>query len=104
VSYRLIVTSPATSRHETPALAAQPERNHLSALNTPPTLHRVNGIMTGAQLRRLRRSHGMTQPQLAKVLKIHWNTVARWERDGRISPAMVRLIRLLMTPKKEPTR
>jgi DNA-binding transcriptional regulator YiaG len=47
----------------------------------------------------------MTQPQLAKVLKVHWNTVARWERDEvGISRAMVRLIRLLMTPKKEPTR
>jgi DNA-binding transcriptional regulator YiaG len=101
----VIVTSPATSRHETPAPAAQPERNDPSALNTPSTLDRVQSIMTGAQLRRLRRSRGITQPQLAKVLKVHWNTVARWERDEvGISPAMVRLIRLLMTPTKEPTR
>jgi DNA-binding XRE family transcriptional regulator len=37
--------------------------------------------MNGKDLRRLRRQLGMTQMQLGDALDIHWNTIARAERD-----------------------
>jgi transcriptional regulator with XRE-family HTH domain len=36
--------------------------------------------MTGTALRTLRTQAGMSQRALAKRLKVHWNTLARWER------------------------
>ena len=36
--------------------------------------------MMGEQLREIRQQLGWSQPELAKTLGIHWNTLARWER------------------------
>jgi len=37
--------------------------------------------MTGAELRRARKRLGMTQKQLGEALSVHWNSIARMERD-----------------------
>jgi transcriptional regulator with XRE-family HTH domain len=37
--------------------------------------------MTGAELRRLRTRAGLSQRALAKRLGLHWNSLARMERD-----------------------
>jgi DNA-binding XRE family transcriptional regulator len=37
--------------------------------------------MTGQELRRARRKLNLTQRQLAVELELHWNTIARMERD-----------------------
>jgi DNA-binding transcriptional regulator YiaG len=51
--------------------------------------------MTGAQLRALRRSRGLRQVDLARIIRVTANTVARWEQGRvRITPPMVRLIRM----------
>ena len=36
--------------------------------------------MTSAGLRAARKSLGLSQPALAKILGVHWLTVSRWER------------------------
>lgn len=52
--------------------------------------------MTGKQLQALRAKLGLTQPELAKLLSVHWSTVARWEQGVYpIAPAMATLIRLI---------
>jgi DNA-binding transcriptional regulator YiaG len=49
--------------------------------------------MTGAQLKRLRARLGVTQERLADQLGVHWNTLARWERDELpIRPPIERLL------------
>jgi transcriptional regulator with XRE-family HTH domain len=61
--------------------------------------------MTGTQLRALRRSRGWTQVALARLIRVTSNTVARWERDEvRITPAMVRLIRLVAPARPKTTK
>jgi transcriptional regulator with XRE-family HTH domain len=51
--------------------------------------------MTGTSLRRLRKSLGLSQVALARLLRVTGTTLARWERDEvPISPPMERLIRL----------
>jgi len=53
--------------------------------------------MTGQQLRALRRKAGKTQEQLAAILAVAPNTVARWERGERaISAPMALLIRAMV--------
>jgi transcriptional regulator with XRE-family HTH domain len=42
---------------------------------------RICPHMTGAEFRRLRRRAGLSQRALAKRLGLHWNSVARMERD-----------------------
>jgi DNA-binding XRE family transcriptional regulator len=37
--------------------------------------------MTGRQLRQARSHLGMTQKELGEALGVHWNSVARMERD-----------------------
>ena len=55
--------------------------------------------MTGTDLRRLRKRIGLTQRQLATRAGVHWNTVARWERDEvRITEPMARFLALLAKP------
>ena len=59
----------------------------------------------GKTLKRLRRECGLTQPELAKRLGVHWNTVARWERDEvPIRPAMQQLIQLVAKQNRRPKR
>lgn len=41
----------------------------------------VLDIMTGKELRRARAKLGMTQKELGGALGVHWNSVARMERD-----------------------
>jgi len=56
----------------------------------------------GKALRRLRRACGLTQETLAQRLSVHWNTVARWERNEvPIRPAMEQLIRLVAKQGKQ---
>jgi DNA-binding transcriptional regulator YiaG len=55
--------------------------------------------MTGPQLRKIRDTLGLTQRQLADRLGVHWNSVARWERDEvRIAEPVARLVRMLAQP------
>ena len=59
----------------------------------------------GKALRNLRRECGLTQATLAQRLGVHWNTVARWERDEvPIRPAMGQLILLVAKQGKQPTQ
>ena len=37
--------------------------------------------MTGTELRRARERLGMTQKELGEALGVHWNSIARMERD-----------------------
>jgi DNA-binding XRE family transcriptional regulator len=37
--------------------------------------------MTGRELKRARAKLGMTQEELGEALGVHWNSVARMERD-----------------------
>lgn len=59
--------------------------------------------MTGEELHRIRQRLGLTQAQLAERLGVHWNSVARWERNEMsIRETAARLARLLV--KMEGTR
>ena len=53
-------------------------------------------LVTGAEVRRIRKQLALTQRELAKQLGVAENTVARWERDemGMRSTAE-KLLRLL---------
>jgi DNA-binding transcriptional regulator YiaG len=52
--------------------------------------------MDGNELLQIRRSLGLTQEQMADLIGVRANTIARWERDElRISEPVSRLIRLL---------
>jgi DNA-binding XRE family transcriptional regulator len=41
----------------------------------------VLDTMTGTELRQARSQLGMTQKELGEALGVHWNSVARMERD-----------------------
>jgi transcriptional regulator with XRE-family HTH domain len=59
--------------------------------------------MTGTELRRLRRRLHLTQRGLAERAGVHWNTIARQERDEvRITEPMARLYTLLATVPATP--
>jgi len=47
--------------------------------------------VTGEQLASWRNYHQLTQPQLARLLGIHANTVARWEVGMRAIPPFLGL-------------
>ena len=54
-----------------------------------------NRAVTSTELRRLRRRLGLSQTQLAAVVGVPANTIARWERgEMQMRPAMDRLVRL----------
>jgi DNA-binding XRE family transcriptional regulator len=59
--------------------------------------------MTGAELKRARAKLGMTQKELGEALGVHWNSVARIERDEfsiiRTTELAVKYL-LLMQSKK----
>ena len=49
--------------------------------------------MSGKELKAIRNKLKITQAELADLIGLHWNTVARWERDEvSISEPMARLI------------
>ena len=54
--------------------------------------------MQGSELKKIREGLHFTQEELAKVLMIATNTVARWERDERKIPPF--LVYALETIKK----
>ena len=58
--------------------------------------------MSGKELRAIRDKLGWTQVQLAEVLGITPNTVARWERDEvGIREPMARLIQTVYSAEKK---
>lgn len=58
--------------------------------------------MTGTQLRRYRKQLGLTQKQMAEQLGLHWNSLARMERDEiGISEPVVKLVRMIAATKKK---
>lgn len=57
--------------------------------------------MTGAELRFLRTEMGLTQEQLAEILKVKPLSVSRWERSDPITDASEMLIRLLAAKRLE---
>lgn len=61
--------------------------------------------MTGKELQRHRQRLGLTQKEMAERVGVHWNSLARMERDEMtISEPVARLVRLLATGKIEPKR
>ena len=54
-----------------------------------------NRAMTATEIRRLRHRLGLSQSQLAAVVGVPANTIARWERgEMEMRPSMDRLVRL----------
>jgi DNA-binding transcriptional regulator YiaG len=50
---------------------------------------------------KIRRRLKLTQAALAKRIGVHWNTLARWERDEvAITGPMARLIKLVTGPRR----
>jgi putative zinc finger/helix-turn-helix YgiT family protein len=54
------------------------------------------GLLTAAEIKTLREQHGMTQAELAQLLRLGANTISRWE-SGRVvqSAALDTLLRLI---------
>ncbi len=53
-------------------------------------------IMTGAQIKELRRTLGYTQARLAEEVGVSPNTIARYEREEfKPSPPVMKLLKLL---------
>jgi DNA-binding transcriptional regulator YiaG len=57
--------------------------------------------MTGSELRFLRTEMGLTQEQLAEILKVKPLSVSRWERGDPITDVSEMLIRLLAVDRLE---
>lgn len=58
-------------------------------------------VMRGKDVLRIRKKLGMTQPEFARRIGVHWTTVSRWERDEVTIPKpTARLMRLLAEPRK----
>lgn len=54
-------------------------------------------VMTGEELRAIRKKLGLSQHQFAPQLGLHWNTLARFERgESNISGPVAILARLLL--------
>ncbi len=59
-------------------------------------LARKPGKLTGTELRYLRQSGlGMSQPSLGKVLGVDAQSVARWEKSGKLPKWANRMVRLV---------
>lgn len=59
-------------------------------------LARKPGKLTGAEFRYLRQAGlGMSQPSLGKVLGVDAQSIARWEKSGKIPKWANRMIRLI---------
>ena len=60
--------------------------------------------MTGAQLKQARAKLGMTQKELGEELGVHWNSVARMERDEfpiiRTTELAVKYLLVMQSKKK----
>lgn len=66
------------------------------------------GILTGAELRYIRSGGmGLSQPALGKLMGIDGQSIARWEKTGRVPRWADKLVRLLyagLTQGNEPIR
>lgn len=55
--------------------------------------------MTGTEIRNLRQTFNLSQPQLAEVLGVSQGTVSRWERHADeippVDPGQARILRVL---------
>ena len=64
--------------------------------------------MTGEELKRARAKLGMTQKELGGALGVHWNSVARMERDEfpiiRTTELAVKYLLITESKKKGKTR
>jgi DNA-binding transcriptional regulator YiaG len=61
--------------------------------------------MSGDELKALRTQHGLTQPALAELVGVHWNTVARWEQGARSIPEPIaRLVVIVLKASKKGKR
>jgi DNA-binding XRE family transcriptional regulator len=60
--------------------------------------------MTGAQLKQARAKLGMTQKELGEELGVHWNSIARMERDEfpiiRTTELAVKYLLVMQSKKK----
>ena len=60
--------------------------------------------MTGKDLKRARAKLGMTQEELGEALGVHWNSVARMERDEfsiiRTTELAVKYLLIMKSKKK----
>lgn len=52
--------------------------------------------MNGTELRGLRHRLGMSQAKLAALIGVHWNTLARYERDEIAIPEPVAILARLL--------
>jgi len=58
--------------------------------------------MKGIELRKHRKQLGLTQKQMAKTIGLHWNSLARMERDEiGISEPVVKLVRMIAAAKRK---
>lgn len=61
--------------------------------------------MTGDEVRRLRVQLGLTQVQLAELVGVASNSIARWERDEMaVRESAARLMRLLAQQRRSRRR
>lgn len=71
-------------------------RNPLTRYNTL----RILTVMTGEEVRRIRKRLGLTQAEFAETVGVATNSVARWERgELGIRESAARLMRLLEKSK-----
>ncbi len=53
-------------------------------------------LMTGEELKKIRKQMGLTQVEFADLVGVHWNSIARQERgEVAIRETQAKLIRLL---------
>lgn len=58
--------------------------------------------MTGDQLKKHRKALGLTQKEMAQKLGLHWNSLARMERDEiRAGGPVIKLVQLLAKLSKD---
>ena len=61
--------------------------------------------MTGEELRKIRKQMGLTQAEFAAHVGVHWNSLARQERNEiGIRESQAKLIRLLAEQHKRTSR
>jgi len=58
---------------------------------------RTHGLLSADEIRAIRERYGLTQAELARLLRLGGNTISRWEAGGNVQTAamdvLLRLIR-----------